>query len=584
MTSIPDADSFLAVDVGSVSTRAVLFDVVGGRYRFIAMGTSPTTAIAPYRNIGEGVRVALDRIQTVTGRTLIGADEQLIMPVAPDGSGVDRFAATISTGDPLKVVVVGLLDDISLESARRLAATTYSKVVNVFSLNDRRKQDARINTILRLHPNLVVAAGGTDGGASQSVLKLLEAVGLANYLQSPDQRTEVLFAGNQSLKEEVESSLGGVTELHFAPNLRPTLDVEQLDAPQAEMARLFTQLRARQISGVEDLAHWAGGNLLPTASAFGRIVRFQSQAHATRKGVLGIDVGATATTVAAAYAGELSLGVYPQFGLGRCLSELPDQIPLNNMMRWVAADVSEADLRDYLFNKSIHPESLPATADEIAIEQALARQVMQGALKQAAYSFPRDVVPPGDGLLPSFEPIITTGSVLAQAPNLAQSVLMMLDGIQPTGITTMVLDQNQIIWALGAAAPVNPALVVQVLDSNSLLHIGTVISPMGNVRAGSPVLRVKVIYDNGQEAGLEVKQGNLEVLPLPAGRVAKLQLQPLHRADIGMGAPGRGGGLRVTGGAMGVIIDARGRPLQLPADRARRQEMFKKWLWNLGGQ
>lgn len=38
------------------------------------------------------------------------------------------------------------------------------------------------------------------------------------------------------------------------------------------------------------------------------------------------------------------------------------------------------------------------------------------------------------------------------------------------------------------------------------------------------------------------------------------------------------------GGAMGVIIDARGRPLQVPDDRARRQELFKKWLWNLGGQ
>ena len=61
-------------------------------------------------------------------------------------------------------------------------------------------------------------------------------------------------------------------------------------------------------------------------------------------------------------------------------------------------------------------------------------------------------------------------------------------------------------------------------------------------------------------------------------------LQPLHRADVGMGAPGRGGGLKVIGGALGVIIDARGRPLQLPADAGRRQELLRKWLWTLGGQ
>jgi hypothetical protein len=81
-----------------------------------------------------------------------------------------------------------------------------------------------------------------------------------------------------------------------------------------------------------------------------------------------------------------------------------------------------------------------------------------------------------------------------------------------------------------------------------------------------------------------VKQGNLEVLQLPYGQTGRIQLQPLHRFDVGMGAPGRGGGLRVMGGTFGVIIDARGRPLSLPDDCSRRQELFKKWLWTLGGR
>jgi hypothetical protein len=31
------------------------------------------------------------------------------------------------------------------------------------------------------------------------------------------------------------------------------------------------------------------------------------------------------------------------------------------------------------------------------------------------------------------------------------------------------------------------------------------------------------------------------------------------------------------------VIDARGRPLQLPSDAVRRRDLFKKWLWTLGG-
>lgn len=82
---------------------------------------------------------------------------------------------------------------------------------------------------------------------------------------------------------------------------------------------------------------------------------------------------------------------------------------------------------------------------------------------------------------------------------------------------------------------------------------------------------------------MEIKQGALEVLPLPLGRSAKLNLLPLHRADVGMGGPGRGGSLKVTGGVLGVVIDARGRPLRLPQDVARKLELYRKWLWSLGG-
>jgi hypothetical protein len=58
----------------------------------------------------------------------------------------------------------------------------------------------------------------------------------------------------------------------------------------------------------------------------------------------------------------------------------------------------------------------------------------------------------------------------------------------------------------------------------------------------------------------------------------------LHRANVGFG-PGRApqAGIPINGTTAGIVIDARGRPLQFPADPARRRELIKKWQWTLGG-
>jgi len=573
----------LAVDVGTINTRAALFDVVAGRYRFVAAGVAPTTAGAPYFNISEGVRLALDQLRSVTGRAFVSQNESLIMPSTADGSGVDSFVATSSVGEPISVVVVGLLESVSVESACRLAQSTYTRLLDCFSLNDRRRTDTRLNTLVQLRPDLVLAVGGTDEGASQSVMHLLEAVGLAGYLASSQRKQDVLFAGNPSIRAEVESAFQGYTNLHFAPNVRPTLEVERLDPAHATLARLVTDLRARQIQGVAELNEWAGGGLIPTASGFGRMIRFLSKELGAKKGVLGVDVGASAITLAVGQNGDLDLSVFTQFGLGRNLPELLESTSLAELQRWLLLDVADDLVRNYVHMKARYPGAIPATQQDLEIEQALARQAMAGAARSVfASRWQTRAAHPA--VLPGFDAIVASGSVMTQAPTLAQAALMLLDGLQPTGVATLILDQNQIMAPLGAAAALNPLLVVQVLESSAFLHLGAVICPVSGVRLGSPVLRVKMTPENGGETTLEVKQGGLHVLPLGVGETARLQIQPLHRADVGMGAPGRGGGLKVTGGALGVIIDARGRPLVLPQDSARRQELMRKWLWTLGGQ
>jgi hypothetical protein len=579
-----DAYSLLAVDVGTVTTRAAFFDMVDNHYRFIASGHAPTTAAAPIRDIGEGVHQAIANLQIVTGHKFLSDDHTLIMPTS-EGFGVDTFAATLSAGPPIKTVVVGLLDEVSLESTQRLARTIYSRVVETIGLNDPRKPVEQIDSILKLRPDLILVAGGTDGGAARSVKNLIDTIGLACHLMPGDKRPALLYAGNQDLADEVKESLLSLTSsFSISPNLRPGIETENLQPAQSALAELYTHVRQSQMKGVDELNAWAANGLMPTASAEGRIIRFLSQVYDSSKGILGVDLGASATTIAAAFGGDLTLGVYPQLGLGEGLTSLLRYTSLEDILKWIPFEIPSDAVLNFLHQKSIYPTSLPATPEDLSIEQAVARQSLYVALASVGKDFPRKARRAALGLTPYFEPILAAGSVITRAPTLGQGLLILLDAIQPVGITTVILDQNNLLPALGAAASRNPILPIQVLESGAFLGLATVVAPHVNARLGTPILQARLLYQNGSESRMEIKQGNLVVMPLPAGQSGRLYLQPLHHADLGFGPDRtRADGIPVTGTALGLVIDARGRPLRFPADEARRCELIKKWLWTLGG-
>jgi hypothetical protein len=213
----------------------------------------------------------------------------------------------------------------------------------------------------------------------------------------------------------------------------------------------------------------------------------------------------------------------------------------------------------------------------LAVARAILRHVVQG--------FAGRLTPPGLSLPPSltppYEPIIVCGATLTQAPSAGQSALALLDGLQPVGVTTLVLDPNNLTPALGAAAGVNPLLPVQVLESGAYINLGTVVSPVSDAPLGNPILNARLVYEDNRETTIDVKHGSLHLLPLARGESALLYLEALDNTDLGMIRPGRG--VKIIGGLLGAVIDARGRPLQLPSDAERRQELHKKWVWTLGG-
>jgi hypothetical protein len=70
--------------------------------------------------------------------------------------------------------------------------------------------------------------------------------------------------------------------------------------------------------------------------------------------------------------------------------------------------------------------------------------------------------------------------------------------------------------------------------------------------------------------------GDLRLVPLASGQKALITVQPAKQVNLGAGA-----GVSVTrevqGGVVGLLLDGRGRPLQLPTDQAARVAALTRW-------
>jgi hypothetical protein len=585
MSTILDAETLLAVDVGTVNTRASLFDVVDGRYRLIATGRAPSTSAAPLYDVSEGVRLAMDQIKAVTGRQLADESDLLIMPVTSQGSGVDMFVATGSAGPKVRTVLVGLMPGVSTSSALRMAESTYLHLVEVVNLLDRRRDEDKISAIVRARPDLILIVGGTDGGAQASVMQLVDLVTMAIELIPRSQRPRIIFAGNQELAPQLGQRFGDHHDIAVAPNARPRLHHENLTQARLAIGEAIAEVRSKRATGFDELDQWAGGTLGLTADAYGRVFRYLSRIYDPEKGVLGIDVGATHTMIAAAFEGDLRLSVDSELGLGSTVHNILRRSNLEDVMRWLPFEISESRMRDYVFNKAMNPTTVPTAPDDLALEMALAREAIRAALRKARENWPRGKNLTSTWLMPLTEPIIGSGGALSRAPSAGLAALVLLDSVQPIGVTTLVLDPHNLSPSLGAAAGPVPLLSVHVLESGSYASLGTVVSIVGHARRGRRVLTLRLEpEDSNEDIAGEIRMGQLVVLPLGQGSYGRLTLRPERGIDVGFGGPGKAGALRVAGGAVGLIIDARGRPLELPGDPAVRLELNDQWLRDIGAK
>lgn len=576
--------SILVVDCGTVATKAMLLDQVAGQYRFVAYGEAPTTTSYPWSEVTAGIRHAIEQIASVTGRRFFDGNDDLISPEREGREGVDVFAVTISAGQPLQVVLGGLVKDLSVESARRAAAGTYAQVRSILSgqPGETPNDEARVRIIRDVAPDVVLIAGGVEGGATAPVRALVESatLGCSMVAQSPP---HLVYAGNSQLRRRVTEIVGEEMSLHVVDNIRPTLGQENLADAQRTMEELYLDYKLGLLPGVDTVDGWTPAPITPTARAFGRLIEYLWHLGDPSTGVLGVDVGAGNTTVAATFDEQLFLTIHSDLGSAFGGAQLMREHGSKRIIRWLPEPMTADEALGILINKEAHPTTIPQRQRELWVEQAVAREAIRAALKIARPGWMPGDAQPYSHLIPLCDTIVLSGGVLTHAPRPGHAALIVLDALEPIGISTLVLDTYGLASALGSVAAVKPLAAVEALDGGGFTNLATVVTPVGPGRPGDPVLKVRVTYEDESSFEVDVHYGDLEILPLPRGQQAELELRPQRRFDVGMGGPGQGGKRRVNGGLVGLIIDARGRPLRLARDPEKRQEQIQQWLWDVGG-
>jgi hypothetical protein len=158
--------------------------------------------------------------------------------------------------------------------------------------------------------------------------------------------------------------------------------------------------------------------------------------------------------------------------------------------------------------------------------------------------------------------------------------MMLIDGFEPEGFTTLAKDSIFMMPHLGVLAQVNPQASLEVFERDCLVHLGTCVAPRGTGKPGRPCFRYTV-QGKGANASGEVLYGDIALVALAEGERASVTIEPDRGFDCGAG-PGKTVEREVRGGPVGIVLDGRGRPLTVPVARGSGPPPVKAWVDALG--
>jgi len=576
--------SVLATDCGSTTTKAILIEKnEKGEYRLATRGEAPTTVEAPVEDVTRGVLNAVREIQELRGRTLLDGDK-IVTP--QDGDvGADIYISTSSAGGGLQMMVAGVVKKMTAESAARAALGAGAIVMDTIATNDKRLPHEKIERIRHLRPDMILLAGGTDGGTQKHVIalaELLEAAQPRPRLGS-GYNLPVIYAGNVEVRKAIDAMLDSKVALQFVDNVRPVLERENLGPARDAIHELFMEHVMAQAPGYGKLMTWTDVPIMPTPGAMGLII----QALAERNGVnvVGVDIGGATTDVFSVFDGVFNRTVSANLGMSYSVSNVLAEAGIDNIQRWVPFELEEDELRDRIGNKMIRPTTIPQSLDELKIEQAIAREALrlafiqhkQFAVKLRGVQTERTVADAFDQQVEeslvdmmALKLLVGSGGVLSHAPRRTQSMMMMIDAFQVEGVTEIAVDSIFMMPHLGLLSTVHAEAATEVFEKDCLIRLGTCVAPVGRPPRGGDALAVQLTLPGKSAKREMLRVGDVRHIELADGETAKAILIPQGKLDVGAG-PGMRLETELLGGVCGLVFDARGRrPLKVSDDRAGR--------------
>jgi hypothetical protein len=612
------ASSILVADCGTVFTKVSLLGLVEGQYRLMARGEAPTTVAAPYQDITKGVIQAINQIEVITGRHFV-SNGRIISPEQPTGDGTDLFVAAISAGGPIRFIVLGAvsstLEELTAQAVSGLYAETFALPATSYlattpaplsagagamatpSTSSQGKWtqeridlewEHQLELIRELQPHAALIVGLVDGPAGSRPLQeacqlLIDAVQEINSFQggsasvkatqhnAATRQLPVVYAGAPQFVEAVRSMLNDYAEV---TRIDPLISLEQLGPTSMAATALYEREILQRLPGFEHMRAWSNSMPVASASSLSSLVRFLAQHYSMN--VTAVDVGGTTTTIMmAGEGGEFIPLVNTRIGVGPGLGAVLEKTGPRRVARWLPFSITEDELRQFVLNRMLHPQVISTSLRDLQIGQAFAREAIILTVEATKHhrfnKFDADL-------------ILATGGVLAHAPKFGQVALMLLDALQPRGVTSMVLDPTMLISQLGAVATVAPIAAVQVNENDAVMHrLGTCVIPYGDLPEGQPAIRVGVEYSNGRQVTAEVMTGFIETIPLRINEQALLTLYPAPTVDVGLGPGERARAAEeIDGGFVGLVIDARGRPLVFPSNENERHARLSQWMQMIG--
>jgi uncharacterized protein (TIGR01319 family) len=579
----------LATDCGSTTTKAILIEYVDREYRLTHRGEAPTTVEAPFEDVTRGVLNAIMELEELSGRKILN-NEEMIYPSDSTEQGIDVYISTSSAGGGLQMMVSGVVRSMTGESAQRAALGAGAIVMDILASNDKRPYHEKVKRIRELRPDMVLLSGGVDGGTVTHVVELAEIIKTANPKPrlGINFKLPIIYAGNSKAQDNIKETLKDSVDLIIAPNIRPTLEKENLKPSRDKIHNLFMEHVMAQAPGYNKLMDWTDHPIMPTPGAVGEIIK--KIAEVENISVVGVDIGGATTDVFSVFEGEFNRTVSANLGMSYSICNVLAESGVDNVSRWVPFEINSSELTNSIANKMIRPTTIPQSLNDLKIEQALAREALRlsfvqhkefavslkGIQQERTISDTFDQSMTGETIvdMKKLDLIVGSGGVLSHAPRRSQAMRMLIDSFLPEGITQIAVDSIFMMPQLGVLSTFHEKAALEVFNKDCLIKLGTCISPCRSYKKDKLLFSYNIDID-GKNWNGEIYSGELKLIPAKLGK-HQCKIKVSGNIDIGNG-PGKDFEGTINGGEVGIILDGRGREINFEINHNDRINQIMSW-------